>query len=136
MKNAFKVFLALTIGIFSMPGLAQMQNSGFLDNYDQLEPIDDAWLDYNYTSPDYRIKVSNATAFMVEQPEIFIAPDSKYKGMKPDDMKMLADSLRAVVTEGLVEKYQIALSPGPNTLVMRMAFTNLHLKKGQHFILP
>jgi hypothetical protein len=129
MNHTLRAFLALTIGIFTMPSLAEDQFSGFLDDYDQLEPTEDVWIDYIYTGPDFRQKVSDTTAFMVEQPEIFIAPDSKYKGMKPDDMKMMADSLRAVFAEALVEEFQIAASPGANTLVMRMAFTNVHLKK-------
>jgi len=37
--------------------------------------------------------------------------------------------MRAIFAEAMVENYQIAASPGPNTLVMRMAFTNVHLKK-------
>ncbi len=129
MRRALNLILAMAIGAFSMPALAQDEASGFLDNYEQLEPAEDAWLDYVYTGPDFRPKVAGTTAFMLVQPEIFIAPDSKYKGMKPDDMKMLADSLRAVIAEGLSEQYQIAASPGPNTLLMRMAFTNVHLKK-------
>ncbi len=129
MRRAFKVFLALTIGVFSVPGIAQDQVSGFLSDYEQLQPTEDVWVNYIYTGPDFRQKISETTAFMVEQPEIFIAADSKYGGMKPDDMKMMADSLRAVFAEALLEKYQIAASPGPNTLVMKMAFTNIHLKK-------
>jgi len=129
MRHALKVFLALTIGIFSVPSLAEDSFSGFLSDYEQLEPAEDVWLSYVYTGPGFREKVANTTAFMVEQPEIFIAPDSKYGGMKPDDMKMMADSMRAIFAEALVEEYQIAASPGPNTLIMRMAFTNVHLKK-------
>jgi hypothetical protein len=129
MRPILKVFLALTIGVFSMPTFAQEQFSGFLDDYDQLQPSDDVWLDYVYSGPDFRSKIAGTTAFVLEQPEIFIAPDSKYKGMKPDDMKMLADSLRAVFGETLAEEYQIAASPGPNTLVFRMALTNVHMKK-------
>jgi len=129
MKLAIRAFLALTLGVLSLPVLAQEQHSGFLENYEQLEPSDDVWLNYIYTGPDFRQKVVNTTAFMLEQPEIFIADDSKYKGMKPDDMKMLADSLRAVFAETLVEDYQIAASPGPNTLIFRMALTNVHMKK-------
>ena len=129
MKRTITVFLALMTGMFSLPVLAQEQFSGFLDNYEQLEPAEDVWLNYVYTGPDFRPKVAGTTAFMLEQPEIFIAPDSKYKGMKPDDMKMLADSLRAVFGETLAEKYQIAASPGPNTLIFRMALTNVHMKK-------
>jgi len=129
MKHVIKVFLALAIGAFSMPALAQVPFSGFLDDYEQLQPSDDVWLNYIYTGPDWQKRLSNTTAFMLEQPEIFIAADSKYGGMKPDDMKMMADSLRAIFAEALVEKFQIAASPGPNTLIMRMAFTNVHLKK-------
>ena len=129
MKHMIKVFLALAIGAFSMPGLSQDQFSGFLEDYEQLQPSDDVWLNYIYTRPGFREKLSDTKAFMVEQPEIFVAADSKYGGMKPDDMKMMADTLRAVFAEALVEEFQIAASPGPNTLVMRMAFTNVHLKK-------
>ncbi len=129
MKHVIKVFLALAIGAYSMPALAQVPFSGFLDNYEQLNPSDDVWINYIYMQPGFREKLSDTTAFMIEQPEIFVAPDSKYGGMKPDDMKMMADSMRAAFAEALVEKFQIAASPGPNTLVMRMAFTNVHLKK-------
>ena len=129
MRHALKIFLALTIGVFSVPGLAQVPFSGFLEDYEQLQPSDDVWLNYIYTRPGFREKLSDTTAFMVEQPEIFVAADSKYGGMKPDDMKMMADTLRAVFAEAMVEEFQIAASPGPNTLVMRMAFTNVHLKK-------
>lgn len=129
MKHVIKVFLALAIGAFSMPALAQVPFSGFLDDYEQLEPSDDVWMNYIYMRPGFRAKLSDTTAFMIEQPEIFVAADSKYGGMKPDDMKMMADTLRAVFAEAMVEEFQIAASPGPNTLVMRMAFTNVHLKK-------
>ena len=129
MRHSLTVFLALTIGVFSVPGIAQDQPSGFLDDYEQLEPTDDVWLNYMYMVPEFRAKLSTTTAFMLEQPEIFIAADSKYGGMKPDDMKLLADSLRAVLAEALVQDFQIAASPGPNTLLFRMALTNVHLKK-------
>ena len=129
MKHMIKVFLALAIGTFSMPGLAQVPFSGFLEDYEQLQPSDDVWLNYIYTRPGFREKLSDTTAFMLEQPEIFVAADSKYGGMKPDDMKMMADTLRAVFAAAMVDEFQIAASPGPNTLIMRMAFTNVHLKK-------
>ena len=124
-----KVFLAMAIGFFSVHSFAEDNFSGFLSDYEQLQPAEDVWLSYVYTGPDFRQKIAETTAFIFQQPEIFIAPDSKYGGMKPDDMKMMADSMRAILAETMVEKYQIAASPGPNTLLMRMAFTNVHLKK-------
>ena len=129
MRHSFKVFLALTIGVFSAPGLAQDQFSGFLSDYEQIEPADDLWMNHIYMGPEFLSKLAGTTAFMLEQPEIFIADNSKYKGMKPDDMKLLADSMRAILAEALVRDFQIAASPGPNTLLFRMALTNVHLKK-------
>jgi hypothetical protein len=49
--------------------------------------------------------------------------------MKPDNMMVLTDSMRQLLVEAFADGYQIADSPGPNTLVLRMAFTNLYLKK-------
>jgi hypothetical protein len=68
-------------------------------------------------------------AIIIPQPELFIASDSKYKGMKPDNMKTLTDSMRQLFEEAFVDGYQIANSPGPNTVVLRIAFSNLYLKK-------
>jgi hypothetical protein len=129
MLRKSKVFLALAIGFFSVQSFAENNFSGFLSDYEQLRPSEDALISYVYTAPGFRKNIADTTAFIVEQPEIFIAPDSKYGGMKPDDMKTMADSTRAIFAETLLEGYQIAASPGPNTLVMRMAFTNVHLKK-------
>jgi hypothetical protein len=129
MLRKSKIFLALAIGFFSVQSFAENNVSGFLSDYEQLQPAEDISISYIYTTPDFRKKIANTTAFIIEQPEIFIAPDSKYGGMKPDDMKTMADSMRAIVAETLVKEYQIAASPGPNTLLMRMAFTNVHLKK-------
>jgi hypothetical protein len=80
-------------------------------------------------APTFSRKSANTTAFIIEQLEILIAPDSKYDGIKPDDIKTMADSMRAIFSEELVKKYQIAASLGPNPLVTRMAFTSVHLKK-------
>ncbi len=49
--------------------------------------------------------------------------------MKPDNMKTLTDSMRQLYEEAFVDGYQIANSPGPNTVVLRIAFSNLYLKK-------
>ena len=100
------------------PTLALDRDLELIDWMDSLG-FDEAWIGEHHS----------AGWEIIASPEIFIAADSKYKGMKPDDMKMMSDSLRAAFAEALVEKYQIAASPGPNTLYMRMAFTNVHLKK-------
>jgi hypothetical protein len=103
--------------------------SGFFDDYSRLQPAEADWVDYVYMSDGFREKLAKTRTLVLPQPEIFLAPDSKYKGMKPDNMMVLTDSMRQLLVEAFADGYQIADSPGPNTLVLRMAFTNLYLKK-------
>ena len=41
MKHTLAAFLALTMGIFSVPSLAEDQFSDFLDNFEELVPAED-----------------------------------------------------------------------------------------------
>lgn len=103
--------------------------SGFLSDYSLLEPASAPWADYVYVTDAYAEEMPKFQAIIIPQPELFLAPDSKYKGMKPDNMKMIADSMQQLFAEAFADGYQIANSPGRNTLVLRMAFSNLYLKK-------
>jgi hypothetical protein len=82
-----------------------------------------------YVAPDARARAPKYAAIMVDQPELFIHPDSKYKGMKPDDMKIIADALREKVTAELQSGYQIVDKPGPNVLYVRLAVGDLMVQK-------
>jgi hypothetical protein len=91
-------------------------------------------MDYKYlvSGPN---KIAKYSAIMIDQPEIFISPDSKYKGMKPDDMKELADLFRGAMARSLSEGYMIVDQPGPNILYVRFALSNLKLKKKKRGLL-
>ena len=86
-------------------------------------------MDYTYLAEGAPGKMANYSAVMIDQPEIFIAPNSKYKGMKPDDMKQLADAFRSAMAASLSTTYMIVDQPGPNVLYMRFAISNVQLKK-------
>jgi hypothetical protein len=103
--------------------------SGFMDDYSRLQRADAPWADYVYATDKYGKEMSKFQAVILPQPELFLAPDSKYRGMKPDAMKTITDSMRQLFAEALVDGYQLANSPGPNTMVLRMAFSNLYLKR-------
>jgi len=87
------------------------------------------FLTCQYLADKYAGEMAEVQAIILPQPELFLSPDSQYKGMKPDNMKMITDSMRQIFAETFAESYQIANSPGPNTLVLELAFSNLHLKK-------
>ncbi|NIQ14451.1 MAG: DUF3313 family protein, partial [Candidatus Dadabacteria bacterium] len=53
--------------------------------------------------------------------EIWYAPDSKYKGISPDNLKLIADSMRSLVIKELEPDYPVVESAGDDVLAVRMA---------------
>ncbi len=107
---------------------AEMEFSGFLDDYSRaVRQPDGAYI----IQPDNIAQaLAGYEAIMVDQPEILIAPDSKYKGMKPDDMKLISDALRKVLVQQLERgNMRLVSTPGPKTLYVRVGLTNVHVKK-------
>ena len=133
--SALRCLVAVTVLTFGASTIADDHGSGFLGDYSKLKQVEDPWLEYLYTTDNLHDEINAAQAIIIDQPEIFIAADSKYKGMSPDEMKILADTFRSVMQDAFVEKYQLAASPGANTLQMRSAITNVHLKKKGRSIL-
>jgi hypothetical protein len=110
--------------------LAQdLNSSDFLTDYTQLTKSSDKYMDYTFLAPGAPGKMGKYSAVMIDQPEIFVAPNSKYKGMKPDDMKQLADAFRGAMAQSLSTTYMIVDQPGPNVLYVRFAISNVQLKK-------
>ena len=108
---------------------AGIELSGFLGDYGQLELVHDEPPMLAYLAPGGFELFGRYDALLIDQPEIWISPDSKYKGAKPSDLKALSDEIQAAVLDELSSAYQIADAPGPNVLYVRMAASNLHLKK-------
>jgi hypothetical protein len=103
--------------------------SGFLDDYDQLETISDEYLDLLYLKPGVYKELADYEGIMIDQPELFIHPESKYQGMKPDDMKILADAFREIVITEIKDAFPVVEKNGPKVLYARIGLTNLYLKK-------
>ncbi len=103
--------------------------SGFLDDYSKLVPNPELVTDLLYAAPDGEEKAAQADSIMIDQPEIFIHPESKYKGMKPDDMKVLSDAFREIMVDELKDTFAIVEEKGPNVLYIRMGITGLYIKK-------
>ena len=73
---------------------------------------------------------------MVDQPEIWIDEDSEYRGTKPDNIKAIADLVREALIRRTEERgYEIVEQPGPGVLYIRVALTDLYLKKEQRGVL-
>lgn len=123
------------IAAIPAPGSAQEDEGTFLRDYSKLQPAPDNPFEELYIAPDAMKRASQYTAVMIDQPEIFVHPDSKYQGIKPDDMKAIADSLREAVTNELKSAYQIVDQPAANVLYVRLAIGDLMLQKKKRPIL-
>jgi hypothetical protein len=61
--------------------------------------------------------------------EIWIHPESKYKGIDPTDLKVLSDAFRQILIDELEPGYPVVDKAGPKTLYVRLAITGVKLKK-------
>ncbi len=130
-----KRLLILVVGLcctFSAAG----QESGFLTDYSLLETRQADFANRVYLAPNMMERLNDYTAILVDQPEIFMAPDSKYKGAKPDQLKQLADTARLAMMERLeAGGYTVADGPGTGVLYMHWAIVDLYLKKKKRGLL-
>ena len=130
---ALGISLALLLG--STAAIAQSAEGSFLSDYSGLKPATDNPFDELYLAPGVLDRASQYTGIMIDQPELFVHPDSKYQGMKPDDMKLIADELRQAMVKELESGYKIVDAPGPGVLYVRLAVGDLSLKKKKRPIL-
>jgi hypothetical protein len=136
--NVMKV---MTFGIVSIclllasagPAVSGEQYSGFLENYPAFEADSDRKGALIYKKPGTELKAY--TKIMIDPIEIWYAPDSKYKGIKPDDLKTLADTFLAAIVEELEPDYPVVSKPGPGVLGIRLAITNVYAKKKKRGLL-
>lgn len=123
------------IALVSPTGVAQENETGFLRDYSKLQAAPDNPFEELYIAPDAMSRAAQYTAVMIDQPEIFVHPNSKYQGMKPDDMKAIADSLRAAVANELQGAYRVVDQSGPSVLYVRLAIGDVMLQKKKRPIL-
>ena len=122
---------AAALGLIVVSGavLAQGKEDAFLSDYSGLKASPDNPFDELYIASGAVERLGQYNAVMIDQPELFVHPDSKYKGMKPDDMKAIADSLRPAITDELKGAYVVVDAPGPTVLYVRFAVGDLMLDK-------
>ena len=131
MKIKYLTMMVSTLGLLAGPfhsGIAQEVFSGWLEDYwgfeQQRERV------FMYQTAEGVEVLARYEAIMIDQPEIIVAPTSKVQGMKPNDMKLIADTLRLVLVKELERSnFRLVTTPGPETLFLRPAMTDVHLKK-------
>ncbi len=136
MKTARTIIILVSL-CFLLVGQGQAISgesySGFLENYPDFEQDKDRPGALVYFNPETDLKTY--TKILIDPIEIWYAPDSKYKGIKPDDLKALADTFRLALINALEPEYPVVDKPGPDVLGIRLAITNVYVKKKKRGLL-
>ncbi|MEM1083376.1 MAG: DUF3313 domain-containing protein [Verrucomicrobiota bacterium] len=95
--------------------------SGFLEDYDELQPGNNPYAaKLSYTNPDTDFSKYDSIMF---EPLVFILPDDSK--LTEDDKKRLVKAMSDALNEELRQDYKFVSSPGPTTMLMRGALTEL-----------
>ena len=81
-KSVICAALASTALLFSSSQADELIYSGFMTDYTQLQKVTDGSAHYRYIAPGAEDKLTKYFAVMIDQPEIFIANDSPYRGLE------------------------------------------------------
>jgi hypothetical protein len=118
-----------------LPGLATAEESGFLGDYSILGAAGKYGAARMYVAEGTLERMAHYSKIMIDQPWIYIDPESKSKGMKPETMTDIAETLRAAVSDAINEQYETVEEPGEGVLYFRWAVTNMYLQKPKRGIL-
>lgn len=130
MSISMKRMVAVVLAIVPLTGSAdELFYSGFMSDYSQLTKVTDGSVDYRYLAPDALDRLVKYNAVMIDQPEVFIAVDSPYRGVKPKHLNALAESLRAGLAGALADDIYVVDRPADHVLYVTVAITNLKLAK-------
>ena len=134
---AASIALALIFGLVVAP--TATAQSGFLKDYsifDDLTEEEQRRLDTRYEfltmvylTPESDEVMSKHKAILIDQPEVWIDPDSPYQGLKPEAAVALADFMRKKVVDELEGDFELATEPGPGVAVLEWAMTDVYLQK-------
>jgi hypothetical protein len=103
----------------------------FLTDYSKLQPFPGKdGKDLLYIAPNVEQRAKAYTHVMVDEPEVFISPESPYQGAKPQDIAAISGLVRDATVAALKERgYQIVDKPAANVLYVRSAITDLQIQK-------
>ena len=82
-----------------------------------------------YLDVKHDLDLSGYSSVLIEPVEIWIHPDSEYKGIEPDVVKAIGDGFAQILIDELAPDYPTVNKAGPETLVIRLAIIGIKMKK-------
>jgi hypothetical protein len=100
----------------------QYQYTGFLGNYPDFQPGREGF-DLVYIKKG--VDPTKYKKIMMDQVVFYISEQAKNKGIRPEEIKQLADQFYAAFIGELGDRYRFTDKPGPDVLRIRAAITGL-----------
>ena len=117
------VLISLCFAVIGGCAKQEMNQAGFLENYSQLEDDPFGYAD-GYFEKD-NVAWGAYDKVIIDQVTFFLKEDAKYKGIDADDFNQLAQYWNDSMVKSMSQSYKIVTEPGPNTLRLRLAITDL-----------
>lgn len=132
--------LAVALGLLGpLLGLAADPDfdRSFLTDYSKLQSRPtERGAEFVYIPAGVIERLAKYNGVMVDQPEVLISPKSDYKGAKPADLLAVADLMRDSLKQRLSKGgYNVVETPGEGIIYIRLALTDLELKKKKRGLL-
>ena len=112
-------FITLLFIAALLPSFASAEESGFLEDYSILGAKGQYGAAKMYVAETAIARMVDYDKIMIDQPWIYVDPDSKSKGMKPDTMTAIAETLRTALSDAVSEKYKVVEEPGEGVVYFR-----------------
>jgi hypothetical protein len=96
---------------------------GFLSDYSKIPKTEAADGSYEYL--DSTVDFSKYNKLLVDRIKIFFKDDSDYKGIDPDELKVLTDYFYEAINKAAGDAYPMVKEAGPDVLRLRVAVTDL-----------
>ena len=96
---------------------------GFLSDYSKISKTKNP--DGSYEYKDTTVDYGKYNKLLVDRIKIFFKDDSDYKGIDPDELKVLTDYFYEAVSKAVGDAYPMVKEPGPDVLRLRVAVTDL-----------
>jgi hypothetical protein len=99
----------------------EVEPSGFLRNYSQLEPGKDGQAKLVYINPV--VDWAGYTAMQFESVTLWPGKEGHLASLSPEDQQMLADRLYQAVHDAVSKEIKMVSAPGPGVMRVRVALT-------------
>jgi hypothetical protein len=105
------------------PVFGDYQAKGFLTDYSKLQPSRNEEGAYGYRDPAADLGQYNK--LLVDRIRVWFKEDSEYKGIDPDELKMLTDYFYEAIEKAVGDAYPMVGEAGPDVLRLRVALTDV-----------